>query len=87
MTDTLSKSESTERKPRGDLKYIIIFIAAAALCVFRLLEPFNADIINADSSYQYFLTQKDFAEVLRLIPEDYSPPLYGVLLCEFPAGT
>ena len=36
MTDTLSKSESTERKPRGDLKYIIIFIAAAALCVFRL---------------------------------------------------
>lgn len=80
MTDTLSKPESTERKPRGDLKYIIIFIAAAALCVFRLLEPFNADIINADSSYQYFLTQKDFAEVLRLIPEDYSPPLYGVLL-------
>lgn len=59
---------------------MIIFAVAALFCGLYLLPPFNADIINADSTYQYFLTQKDFPELLRLIPEDYSPPLYAVLL-------
>lgn len=77
MTETVS---CNKKKYNENLKYIIIFIVAAAFCVLHLVPPFNADIINADSSYQYFLTQKDFSEVLRLIPEDYSPPLYGVLL-------
>lgn len=71
--------EKAENK-RYNLKYIIIFAAAALFCGLYLLPPFNADIVNADSTYQYFLTQKEFPELLRLIPEDYSPPLYAVLL-------
>lgn len=65
---------------RTDVRFIIIGAVAALICALHLIPPFDADIINADSTYQYFLTQKDFSEVLRLIPEDYSPPLYGVLL-------
>ena len=73
---------ATEKKhlSRIDIRFIIIFVVAALVCAVHLLSPFDADIVNADSTYQYFLTHKDFAEVLRLIPEDYSPPLYGVLL-------
>ncbi|MBE6902973.1 MAG: glycosyltransferase family 39 protein [Ruminococcaceae bacterium] len=40
----------------------------------------SKDFINYDSSYQYFLMQHPFEEMLRLLPEDFSPPMYAVTL-------
>ncbi|MDE5884630.1 MAG: glycosyltransferase family 39 protein [Oscillospiraceae bacterium] len=37
-------------------------------------------VIAYDSSYQYALTAKSFPELWALLPADYSPPLYAVLL-------
>ena len=35
--------------------YIVIWAAATVVTVLYLLPPFNADIINYDSAYQYWL--------------------------------
>ena len=48
--------------------------------VIHILPPFNADIINYDSSYQYFLTRHSLSDIMTLLPEDYSPPPYTLLL-------
>lgn len=37
-------------------------------------------VLTYDSSYQYALTGKSFPELWALLPADYSPPLYAVLL-------
>ena len=60
--------------------FIIIFLCACLFSVIHILPPFNMDIINYDSAYQYCLTQQSPSEIVRLIPEDYSPPLYTILL-------
>lgn len=60
--------------------FIIIFLCACLLSVIHILPPFNIDIINYDSAYQYCLTVQSPSEIARLIPEDYSPPLYTILL-------
>ncbi len=73
----MSEKRQSQHK---SLIFIIILAVAAAFTVLYLLPPFDADIINADSTYQYFLTQKSPAEIARLVPEDYSPPLYAALL-------
>ena len=36
--------------------FIIALLAAAAAFIY-IMPPFNADIINYDSAYQYFLTR------------------------------
>lgn len=60
--------------------FIIIFLFASLLSLIHILPPFSADIINYDSAYQYCLTVQSPSEIARLIPEDYSPPLYTILL-------
>lgn len=69
-----------KKLPKHERMFAVIFIAAAAAAVFYILPPYNADIINYDSAYQFFLTRKSLPEMARLIPEDYSPPLYSLLL-------
>ena len=59
--------------------FIIALLAAAAAFIY-IMPPFNADIINYDSAYQYFLTRHSFRDIAVLLPQDYSPPLYTVLL-------
>lgn len=63
-------------------RYCILILALVmlALSVIHILPPFNADIINYDSSYQYFLTKHSLSDIMKLLPEDYSPPLYTLLL-------
>lgn len=60
--------------------FIIIFLCACLLSVIHILPPFNMNIINYDSAYQHCLTVQSPSEIARLIPEDYSPPLYTILL-------
>lgn len=60
--------------------YIVIWAAATVVTVLYLLPPFNADIINYDSAYQYWLTRNSLEKIWQLIPTDYSPPLYAILL-------
>lgn len=61
------------------LSVILYSVAMAVLCF--IIFPLSAsEDIFYDSSYQYFLTQHNFAEITQLIPEDYSPPLYAYLL-------
>lgn len=63
-----------------NLVYIIVGLLGAAFSFIFIMPPFDADIINYDSSYQYFLTLHSWEEMLKLIPEDFSPPLYAILL-------
>ena len=55
---------------------LILALVMLAVSVIHILPPFNADIINYDSSYQYFLTKHSLSDIMKLLPEDYSPPLY-----------
>jgi len=64
----------------SDRLFAVIFIGACVLSVVHITPLFNRDIINYDSAYQYCLTVQGPAEIARLIPEDYSPPLYTILL-------
>ena len=41
------------------------------------------DGITYDSSYQYFLNLHSWKEIFTLIPQDYSPPLYPIMLKAF----
>lgn len=59
---------------------LILALVMIAVSVIHILPPFNADIINYDSSYQYFLTKHSLSDIMKLLPEDYSPPLYTLLL-------
>lgn len=59
---------------------LILALVMLAVSVIHILPPFNADIINYDSSYQYFLTKHSLSDIMKLLPEDYSPPLYTLLL-------
>ncbi|MCM1330510.1 MAG: glycosyltransferase family 39 protein [Ruminococcus sp.] len=60
--------------------FAVLLVCACVFSVIHIIPPFSEDIINYDSAYQYFLTVKSPAEIARLIPEDYSPPLYTVIL-------
>lgn len=63
--------------------FLIIFAALSAVLVFGIFPICSEDFISYDSSYQYALTQHSYSEIWRLIPEDYSPPLYSLLLKTF----
>lgn len=65
---------------RENRLYIILWAAAALLSVVYVLPPLNGDYITYDSSYQYCLTLNSLEEIWRLIPTDFSPPLYAILL-------
>ena len=57
---------------------LFVLISAAGIAVnitYCFYKP-----ITYDSSYQYFLTLHSWKEIWRLLPEDYSPPLYALLL-------
>ena len=65
---------------KSNYKYYIILLALALMHIVLFFLCCAEDIINYDSSYQYFLTLHDFDEIFRLLPEDYSPPFYAVIL-------
>lgn len=56
----------------GSVFTLVQFIFFLALCRF--------DRITYDSSYQYSLNLHSLKEIFELLPRDYSPPLYSVLL-------
>ena len=60
--------------------FFILFIIMAAVGIFIYLPSCYDKIITYDSSYQYGLTRQSWSEIWRLLPEDYSPPLYTVIL-------
>ncbi len=84
LTKTSKSSSSAfinKIKTFSDNKIILILaIFMMVVTVLHILPPFNADIINYDSSYQYFLTKHSLSDIIKLIPEDYSPPLYTLIL-------
>ena len=60
--------------------YFLLFILLSAVGILINL-PYCCDgMIKYDSSYQYALTLHPWKELWRLIMEDYSPPLYALLL-------
>lgn len=65
---------------KANFMYYIVWAALMALSILLFFKCCTADIINYDSSYQYFLTLHDFEGIFRLLPEDYSPPLYTVIV-------
>ena len=61
------------------LYFIIWAVLTALLCVV-VMPLCTADYINYDSAYQFFLTRHSLHDIFELLPQDYSPPLYTVLL-------
>lgn len=61
-------------------RYLLLLAALAAVLVFLFFPARASYIINYDSSYQYFLTQQSLGDIWALLPADYSPPLYALLL-------
>ncbi|MGN0688192.1 MAG: glycosyltransferase family 39 protein, partial [Oscillospiraceae bacterium] len=61
-------------------RFYLLWVGFSALACFIVFPRLSADYINYDSSYQYFLTQHTMQEIFQLLPEDYSPPVYAVLL-------
>lgn len=72
--------QTIKERLKSHRAFIIIFLCACLLSVIHILPPFNMDIINYDSAYQHCLTVQSPSEIARLIPEDYSPPLYTIFL-------
>ena len=63
----------------GKFCFLLFLILSAAGILINL--PYcSGKAITYDSSYQYFLTLHSWKEIWRLLPEDYSPPLYAMLL-------
>ncbi|MDE7122118.1 MAG: glycosyltransferase family 39 protein [Oscillospiraceae bacterium] len=58
----------------------ILWILVSAIGITLQMLISSQYMITYDSSYQYALTAKSFPELWALIPADYSPPLYAVLL-------
>lgn len=81
-TDKSDNSDVISKSIAFFNRYCILILALVmlAVSVIHILPPFNADIINYDSSYQYFLTKHSLSDIMKLLPEDYSPPLYTLLL-------
>lgn len=48
--------------------------------ILYIIPTCTADYINYDSAYQYFLVQHNMNEIWSLLAEDYSPPLYTLIL-------
>lgn len=57
-----------------------IWLLFMALTLIAFVSFQSYDSIDYDSSYQFFLVQHSWKDMYRLILEDYSPPLYAVLL-------
>lgn len=71
---------SLKKHFRENRIYYILLIALPA-AMTALISPFcRADYINYDSAYQFFLTRHNMQEIWRLLAEDYSPPLYTLIL-------
>ncbi len=62
------------------LVYAMLCVVFAVGVIVFIFPQCTIDYINYDSSYQFFLTQHSMAEIWELLPQDYSPPLYAVLL-------
>ena len=65
---------------RTEKIFFILFVVMSAVGIIVNLPYCYDSIITYDSSYQYALMQHSWAEIWRLLPEDYSPPLYAVML-------
>ena len=64
---------------KHSVDFVIIFVSIL-IYVLVIYPTININLLTYDSSYQYALNQKDFSEMMRLIPYDYSPALYSIFL-------
>ncbi|MBQ8928283.1 MAG: glycosyltransferase family 39 protein [Oscillospiraceae bacterium] len=64
-------------------KYYLLAVGFSALMCLLCIPVTTVDHINYDSSYQYALTRHSLPEIWALIPADFSPPLYTLLLKAF----
>ena len=60
--------------------FFIVFVLFSAVGVLINLPYCYNYALTYDSSYQYALTLHTWKDIWRLLPEDYSPPLYAMLL-------
>ena len=65
---------------KSETFFFIVFVLLSAVGVFINLPYCYDKVITYDSAYQYSLTVHSWKEIWRLLPEDYSPPLYTVIL-------
>lgn len=61
----------------------VLILFSLMIYVFVIYPTIKIDFLSYDSSYQYALNNKDFREMMRLIPYDYSPCFYSVFLKTF----
>lgn len=65
---------------KNNFRSIIILLIFGVFYIAAIWRLYTSYLIDYDSSYQYSLLQHSWKEMFTLIPEDYSPPLYAVLL-------
>ena len=62
------------------VRQIVLFVISCLFVFFVYIFALLNNNITYDSTYEYFLIRHPFNEMWNLIPEDYSPPLYSVIL-------
>ena len=62
------------------VRQIVLFVISCLFVFFVYIFALLNNNITYDSTYEYFLIRHPFNEMWTLIPEDYSPPLYSVIL-------
>ncbi len=65
-------------KSEKGLLFIWLFLSCIGIMMqIRLCSSY---FLTYDSAYQYALTSHSFKEIFALLPQDYSPPFYAILL-------
>ncbi len=75
----MQKSESLKTS-NNNLFYCILLAVLTLISVFVTYKLSSGITISFDTSYQYFLNEKDWGSLMPLIVKDYSPPLYTFIL-------
>ncbi len=60
--------------------FLCLWLLLSCIGIILQLHVCSDYSLTFDSTYQYALTSKSFPEIFALLPEDYSPPLYAVIL-------
>lgn len=58
---------------------LLLILSVAVIFLFTVPQC-TLDYINYDSAYQFFLTRHSISKIWELIPQDFSPPLYALVL-------
>ena len=69
-----------EKVDTNSKRYILLFVVISVVGIIINLPYCAEEILSYDSSYQFGLTCHSWQEIWKLLPQDYSPPLYTIII-------